>query len=163
MTQTVSSRRAGPRKLSGRRDRRKRLARGGGGGASPAGNSTLTPVLLTTPAPPLLRGLERRRGRLLELLGDAVHVVRVLEEVLQQREERVAAEGARHQVGHVEAEGLRVRERRRRLLEELVRIELGVDVLVRRREAALLDPDLGRLRRRQVLDQGPRGRVVLEH
>src|SRR5918993_5104634 len=163
MTQTKSSRSAGPRKLSGSSDRRKRLARGGGGGASPGGNSTRTPVLLTSPAPSRSGGLERLLRRRFELLGDAIDVVRVLREVLQQREERVAAEGARHQVRHVEAEDLRVSELSRRLLRQRVRVDLGVDVLVRRGEAALLGPDLGGLGGGQVLDQRPRGRVVLEH
>src|SRR5829696_1533638 len=129
MTQTPSSRSAGPRKLSGSSDRRSRLAFGGGGGASPAGNSTLTPVLLTWPAPSGLRRLVRRLRCRLELLGDAVDVVRRLDEVLQQREERVAAEGARHQIRHVEPEHLRVRELRRGLLRQLVRIDVRVDVL----------------------------------
>src|SRR4249919_4112844 len=110
MTQTKSSSSAGPRKLTGRSARRHALSRGGEGGASPVGSPTTPPVLLTSSLPSGLGGLECLRGRRLELLLDAWHVVRVLEEVLQQREQSVAAEGARHQIGHVEAEHLGVRE-----------------------------------------------------
>ncbi len=49
------------------------------------------------------------------------------------------------------------------VLQDLVRIDVRVDVLVRRREPAALHPDLGRLRGREVLDEGLRRRVVLEH
>src|SRR6187431_2310653 len=96
--------------------------------------------------PPLLMPLlERLRRRQLHLRRDSVDVVRALQEVLEELEEALAdgaAELGRLQVGEVEAERLRVREAGCRLRLDLVRVRALVDVLVRRREAALLRPDL---------------------
>src|SRR5215210_4189622 len=89
-----------------------------------------------------------RRGSLLELRGRAVDVGRVLEEVLQDLPLALAgraAEGRRGQIRHVEAEDLGLRERRRRRARHRVRVRTRGHALVRRREAAALGPDRGRL------------------
>src|SRR5947199_1658237 len=93
------------------------------------------------------------RGRRLELLRDAVHVARVLQEVLEDLELALAdrgPEGGRLEIREVEA-------RRLRLLERLCdralgRVGIGAErhVLVERAETPALGPDLGRLRRREV-------------
>src|SRR5919202_224526 len=81
-----------------------------GGGAASGGAAVMLAPLMGGASPSSLVGL--RRGRL-ERLGDAVHVGRVLLEVLEDLELPLSdrgAEGGRLQVGEVEARRLGLRQ-----------------------------------------------------
>src|SRR5688500_6427759 len=128
MTQTTRKTAAGARKPADSACLRQApaICSRGGGAATTGG----PPVRL----PPLdMRLAECLRCRVLHLLRDPVHVLRVLQEVLEQLEETLAdgaAELRRLQVGQVEPEDLRVGEPRRRPLLDRVGIGALVDVLV---------------------------------
>src|SRR5207249_8684514 len=110
--------------------------------------------------------LERLRRRTLQLGRDAVDVLRVLQEVLEELELTLTggrAERRRLQVGEVEAGDLRRGEALRRRFRQRVAVGGQRNLLVRRGEAAALGPDPRRLRRRQIADQRARRWAVLEH
>src|SRR5439155_21138204 len=103
MTQTPSSTTAGARNASVIPCLRKRPGSPAGGAPVTGGSAVI--VLLTR-----LLLLGRLRRRRLQRAGDAVHVLRTLEEVLEDLPlalTRRAAERDRLEVGHVEANGLR--------------------------------------------------------
>src|ERR687892_1152304 len=105
------------------------------GGAPWLGGSAVTLAPLTSL---LAEGL---RGRVLHLLRDPVDIVGVAQEVLEELEQALAnrpAELGRLEVGEVEPEGLRLRERTRRRLRDRIRVHGGVETLVQGGEAASL-------------------------
>src|SRR5438105_6170901 len=113
-----------------------------GGGAATMGGSAVTPPALTAL---LLALLVRRGGRSLELLLDAAHVLRALEELLEDPPLALAGGGAERRrllVGHVEHDRLRGAERRFRRLRDRVRIDARRHVLVAGAEAPELRPGL---------------------
>src|SRR5437763_1142966 len=109
MTQTPSSTTAGARNASVIPCLRKRPG-SPAGGAPATGGSAVIVLLTKSPRERSQLLLERlRRGRL-QRGGDAAHVLRTLEEVLEDLPlalARRAAECDRLEVGHVEADGLR--------------------------------------------------------
>src|SRR5438093_12113025 len=131
-------------------------------GAPSAGGST---EMLAPPLTALLLLLVRGCRRLLERSRDAVHVVRALEEVLEDLPLALSGrppERDRLEVRQVEPLGLRRDEPFRRCPLEWVAVRAQRDVVVGRREPALLDPDQRRLRRGQVFHEGLDRRVVAE-
>src|SRR5918992_1832181 len=102
MTQMPRKNAAGSRNPSGMSMPLHHAVCGAAGAPSPGGNSGLTAVLLNG----LLAARVGLLGLGLQLLRDAVDVVRVPQEVLQQAEHRVAAERRGLEVGEVEPEHL---------------------------------------------------------
>src|ERR1700750_733934 len=150
---------AGARKTAGVRERAKRPGSPPGGGAAATGGSAVMP--------PALNGLllvGRLRG-CLQLLLDALDVAGLLQELLEQPPlalTRGRAERRRLVVGHVEGDRLRRQQWSFRRPGDRVRIALRGHVVIPRAEAALLRPDCGGLRRREVLDERADGRRIAE-
>src|SRR5215211_8737525 len=126
---------AGPRNARAGAHRDQRVRRGGGtaAGASPTGLA-LVDVIAASSSGSLLERLGRRG---LELLRGAIHVT-ALEEVLENRELVGRAERGGHEVRHVVEERIGLRQRGRKSLRDLVRVDVLAHVLVRRREATSL-------------------------
>src|ERR1051325_4856233 len=132
-----------------------------GVGAAVTGGS----AVMLPPAKRLLPLLVRLRRRGLQLAGDAVHVLRVLEEVLEQSPLALAGGAAERRglrVRHVEHDRLRLRERDLGRARDRIRIHARAHVVVPGPEAAGLRPCGRCLRRREELDERPDGRCVLE-
>src|SRR5213593_36845 len=110
-------------------DRRSRPGSAVGGATRAGGSAVMLPSLLK----PFL--LERLRRRALELPGDPVDVLRVLQEVLEQLELALTgrrAEGRRLEVGEVEPRHLRRDERLRGGPGQRVAVHAERHLLVRR-------------------------------
>src|SRR5438270_12429540 len=124
-----------------------------GGGAATMGGSAVTPPALTAL---LLALLVRRGSRSLELLLDAAHVLRALEEFLEDPPLALAGGGAERRrllVGHVEHDRLRGAERRFGRPRDGVRIDARRHVVVAGSESADLRPHVRGLRRREELHE----------
>src|SRR5436190_12707021 len=134
----------------------------GGGAATTGGSAAMLLPLPLKRLLPLLVGLRRRR---LELRGDPVYVLRVLQEVLEQTPLTLrsrCSEGRRLHVRHVEDHGLRGLERRLGGPRDRVRVHAWAHLLVSGPEATGLGPRRGRLRRREVADERLDRRCVAE-
>src|SRR5215831_9399478 len=121
------------------------LAPMGTGGAATGGGSAVTPPTVTL----LLGLLVRLRGGRLQLLCDPLHVLGVLEEVLEQAPLALAggrAERGRLVVGHVEHNRLRLLHRHGGRARDRVGEHTRAHVVVARRESARLRPRGGGLR-----------------
>src|SRR5438270_10649356 len=109
-----------------------------------AGGAPLTGGSAVMLAPPLTDLLERLGRRRFERGGRAVHVLRVLQEVLEDLPLTLpgrCAERCRLEIGQVEPGVLRLSDRGRRGTRQGIAVRAQRHLLVRRGEAAALGPD----------------------